>query len=73
MILVFISLALDGVHQVADTMGLGIDDFPSVPPLEQAISLSADCIAVQVAKRLTRITIAEKAFFTKARPVARDP
>jgi hypothetical protein len=53
----FISLATDGVHQIADTMCLGIDDVPCVLPLEQTIPLSADGIAVQVAKCLTRITI----------------
>jgi hypothetical protein len=50
-------LRSDRIHQIADTMGLGIYDWSSVLPFEETVPLSADCIAVQVAKRLTRITI----------------
>ena len=38
-------------------MGLGIYDFPTVLPLEETVPLSADSVAVQVVKRLTRIII----------------
>jgi hypothetical protein len=57
LILIPVSFALDGIHQVPNAMSFRIHNFPHVLSLEKTITLRADGIAVQVTKRLTRVPV----------------
>ena len=50
-----IVLAADRVHQIPNTVGLGIYDLPGVFALEQTVPFCANRVAVQIAKAFPRI------------------